>query len=73
LCLNLVTNAVMAWNTVRYQEILKQFKNEGYPLRAGDLAHLSPARHGHINPYGRYRFKPDPTPGSPEASSAPAV
>lgn len=73
LCLNLVTNTVMAWNTVRYQEILKQLKNEGYPLHTGDLAYLSPARHAHINPYGRYRFNPDPTPGSPEASAAPPV
>jgi TnpA family transposase len=73
LCLNLVANAVMAWNTLRYQEILKQLKKEGYPLRAGDLSHLSPARHGHINPYGRYRFNPDPTPGPPEGSPVPAV
>ena len=43
----------MAWNMVRYQAILKQSKNGGYLLRAGDLAHLSPTRHGHINPYGR--------------------
>jgi TnpA family transposase len=56
LCLNLVTNAVITWNTVRYQEILGQLKDEGYPLRGRDLVHLSPARHGHVNPYGRYRF-----------------
>jgi TnpA family transposase len=73
LCLNLVANAIMAWNTLRYQEILKQLKNEGYPLRAGDLAHLSPARHAHINPYGRYRFNPDPAPGPLEASFAPGM
>jgi hypothetical protein len=63
----------MVWNTVRYQEILKQLKDEGYPLRAGDLARLSPARHGHVNPYGRYRFIPDPTAGFPETSPITAV
>ncbi len=59
LCLNLVTNAVIAWNTVRSQEILARLKDEGYPLRGRDLVHLSPTRHAHINPYGRYRFHAD--------------
>jgi TnpA family transposase len=59
LCLNLVTNAVIAWNTVRYQEILTRLKEGSYPLRGRDLVHLSPARHGHVNPYGRYRFHTD--------------
>jgi TnpA family transposase len=42
LCRNLITNAFMAWNTVRYQEILKQLKNEGYPLPATLLPNPSP-------------------------------
>jgi hypothetical protein len=66
LCLNLVTNAVIAWNTLRYQEILTKLKEEGYGLRGRDLVHLSPARHAHINQYGRYHFGTDTGPGSEE-------
>ena len=44
---------------LRYQEILKRFKDEGYPLRGRDLGYPSPARHNHLNPYGRYRFHAD--------------
>jgi len=32
---------------------------KGYPVRDEDIAHLSPARHEHINPYGKYRFDID--------------
>ena len=28
-------------------------------MREEDLAHLSPARYEHINPYGKYRFDLD--------------
>ena len=44
LCLNLVTNAIVTWNTV-------------YMNADIDLCHLSPALYGHVNPYGKYRFE----------------
>jgi TnpA family transposase len=66
LCLNLVTSSVITWNALRYQEILAALKEEGYPLRVRDLAHLSPARHGHVNPYGRYHFDTEARPGTEE-------
>lgn len=56
LCLNLLADAVIAWNTVQYEKILTEMRSEGYPLNEQDLAHLSPTRYGHINPYGRYHF-----------------
>ena len=56
MCLNLITNAVVIWNTVYMQAALEQLRDEGYPVREEDLAHLSPARFEHINPYGKYRF-----------------
>ena len=56
LCLNLLTDAVILWNTVRYGQILDELRAEGYPVYDEDLAHLSPTRYGHVNPYGRYRF-----------------
>jgi TnpA family transposase len=55
-CLNLVTNAAVLWTTVYLQAIIKQLRREGYPIHEEDLTHLSPARYGHINPYGNYEF-----------------
>jgi hypothetical protein len=65
LCLNLLTDAVILWNTVRYGEILEGQRAEGFPVNDEDLVHLSPTRYGHVNPYGRYRFDlDDNAPGS---------
>lgn len=62
-CLNLVTNAVICWNTVYMNAAIEQLRAEGICVSDEDLAHLSPARSRHLNPYGRYRFdlsrKPD--------------
>jgi TnpA family transposase len=55
-CLNLVTNAVIVWNTVYMAEAVAQLKREGYPVHESDLAHIWPTRYGHINVYGRYHF-----------------
>jgi TnpA family transposase len=55
-CLNLVTNAVVAWNTVYMAEVIRQLEVEGHPVQEEDLAHLSPARYEHVNPYGKYHF-----------------
>ena len=56
LCLNVVTNAVVIWNTVYMQAVLDQLRAEGYPVAEEDLTHLSPARFEHVNPYGKYSF-----------------
>ena len=55
-CLNLVTNAVIVWNTVYMAEAVAQLKREGYPVHDSDLAHIWPTRYAHINVYGRYHF-----------------
>ena len=55
-CLNLLTNAVVVWNTVYLQEVIAQLRAEGYPVQDEDLAHLSPARFEHINRLGKYTF-----------------
>lgn len=31
-------------------------------LRSGDVAHLSPTKHAHVNPYSRYRSDPNAVP-----------
>jgi len=58
-CLNLLTNAIVTWNTVYTEAVLRQLRAEGTPCAETDVLHLSPARFEHINPYGRYRFNVD--------------
>ena len=58
-CLNLVTNAVIVWNTVYMGAVIDWLKSKGERIAPEDLAHLSPARYDHINPYGRYQFQVD--------------
>jgi len=55
-CLNLVTNAIVLWNTIYMGKVIEQLESEGWDIVAEDLQHISPARGGHINPYGRFRF-----------------
>ena len=57
LCLNLVTNAIVTWNTVYMNAAIDRLRAEGRIGRDIDLGHLSPARYGHVNPYGKYRFE----------------
>src|SRR6266404_417405 len=44
MCLHLITNAVVVWNTVYRQAVLDRLGTEGLPVDEDDLAHLSPAR-----------------------------
>jgi TnpA family transposase len=55
-CLNLVTNAVILWNTVYMAAAVEQLKQEGYPVQDSDLAHIWPTRYEHLNVYGKYHF-----------------
>lgn len=52
-CLNLVTNAVVAWNTTYMAAAINQLKAESFPICETDIVHLSPARYEHINSYGK--------------------
>ena len=56
MCLNVVTDAVIIWNTVYMQAALDQLRVEGYLVQEEDLAHLLPACFEHINPYGKHYF-----------------
>jgi hypothetical protein len=38
---------------------LDHLRGQGSPVQEEDLAHLSPARFEHINPYGKYSFPID--------------
>jgi len=55
-CLNLLTNAVVVWNTVYMQAALDALRGEGYPVQEEDLVHLWPMRFAHIHRYGKYEF-----------------
>ena len=46
----------VVWNTVYMAKVIDQLKLEGHEISDDDLKHLSPARRGHINPYGKYEF-----------------
>ena len=54
--LNLVTNAIVLWNTIYMGKVIEQLESEGWDIVAEDLRHISPARFSHINPYGRFQF-----------------
>ena len=56
LCLNLVTNAVIVWNTVYMAAVIAQLKQEGYPVHDSDLPHVWPTRYAHLNVYGTWHF-----------------
>ena len=39
--------------------VLDQLQAEGQHVDDVGVAHLSPARYAHLNPYGKYRFNVD--------------
>lgn len=55
-CLNLLTNAVILWNSVYMDKVLKQLESEGYEVNYQDLLHIWPTRCKHINVHGKYEF-----------------
>ena len=55
LCLNLVTNAIVTWNTVYMNAAIERLRAEGRIGRDIDLGHLSPALYGHVNPTAQNR------------------
>lgn len=52
-----MVNAVVVWNTVQMAKVIEDLRAEGVPAADEDIVHLSPARYGHINPYGKYSFE----------------
>ncbi len=55
-CLNLITNAVVTWNTIYMEAAINQLLSEGYQFSDEDINRLSPTRYEHLNPYGIYPF-----------------
>jgi hypothetical protein len=56
LCLTVVTNAVVLFNTVYLQDALDALQADNHEVDDQAAVHLSPALIDHINPYGSYTF-----------------
>ncbi|OLT40035.1 hypothetical protein BJF85_06850 [Saccharomonospora sp. CUA-673] len=56
LCLSLVTNAIITWNTAYLELALERLSQRCGRVDPDLLAHISPALMEHINPYGTYEF-----------------
>lgn len=56
LCLSLVTNAIITWNTAYLELALAHLSQCRGRIDRSLLAHVSPALMEHVNPYGTYEF-----------------
>jgi TnpA family transposase len=57
LCLSIVVNAIIAWNTVYTQRVLDELRGSGELITSGEIEHISPLAHQHIHLYGHYPFE----------------
>ena len=55
-CLNLVTNAVIVYNTIEITRIVEELRDEGFEVLDKDIGSLWPSRFAHINFLGKYYF-----------------
>jgi TnpA family transposase len=54
--LGLVVNAIILWNTIYMDAVIKHLRQQGFAVRDEDLARLSPLGFEHINMLGHYIF-----------------
>ena len=54
--MTLVLNAIVVWNTTYLGDALDRLRAGGFPVTDEAVAHLTPARDDHLNPYGSYAF-----------------
>jgi TnpA family transposase len=53
----LLTNVVIAWNTMKMQEVVDRWRAEKHPISDDWLRHLGPVHFGHINFRGTITFE----------------
>lgn len=53
-CLSLLSNAVLVWNTIQIQNIVKDLRASGHTVKDEDLARVSPLLRAHVIPNGSY-------------------
>ena len=56
LCLAIVVNAIIVWNTVYIQRVLDQLRANGEVIASSEIEHISPLARQHIHLYGHYPF-----------------
>jgi TnpA family transposase len=56
LCLSIVVNAIIVWNTIYTQRVLDQLRADGQLITASEIEQISPLPHQHINAYGHHAF-----------------
>ena len=78
LCLSIVVNAIIVWNTVYTQRVLDELRAAGELITSSEIEHISPLAHQHIHLYGHYPFDLASRPDghrplrTPAATAAPA-
>ena len=81
LCLAIVVNAIIVWNTAYTQRVLDELRAAGELITTSEIERLSPLAHQHIHLYGHYPFdlttrpdghRPLRTPAIAPATSTPA-
>lgn len=55
-CLSLLSNAVLLWNTVQMNAVVKLLRESGLKIEPTHLSRVSPLAHAHIIPNGTYHF-----------------
>ena len=60
----LLTNIVIAWNTMKMQEVADQWRARKHPIEDDWLRHMGPVHFGHINFRGVISFDFEPFAGS---------
>ena len=56
LCLAIVVNAIIAWNTVYTGRVLDELRAAGELITTSEIEHVSPLAHQHVHLYGHYGF-----------------
>jgi TnpA family transposase len=56
LCLAIVVNAIIAWNTVYTRHALDQLRAAGELITTSEIEHISPLSRKHIHLHGHYPF-----------------
>lgn len=60
LCLSLVINAIITWNTAYRELALERLAERRCRVDPELLSHISPAVMEHVNPFGTYEFPVEP-------------
>ena len=72
LCLAIVVNAIIVWNTVYTQRVLDELRGAGELITTSEIEHISPLAHQHIHLYGHYPFDLASRPAGHRPLRAPA-